>query len=1229
MDRLETMRREAAEHIRFGFPEDLPVGRRAGEIADLWKKHRIIIVGGATGSGKTTQLPKIAFSLGCGRKGRIGCTQPRRIATSAMAKYLADELKVQCGEEVGFQVRFSNHCSDRTIFKFMTDGILLAETAGDRRLLEYDCLIIDEAHERSLNIDFALGYLKDLLPRRPDLKVAISSATLDMAEFRRFFPEAGVIEIEGRSFPVEDYYQIPEAADEELEHQVARAVDFAGELDPFGDILVFLPGEREIRDAADLLNGRALRNTEVLMLFSRLSSSDQQKIFRPGPKRRIILATNVAETSLTIPRIRFCIDSGLARISRYNPRTRIQELHVESISRASIRQRRGRCGRVRDGLCIHLYSEDEEKRADEFTDPEIRRTSLAGVILQMALLRLPRIDRFPFLDPPPPGLVREGLRTLADLEAITSAGTLTETGYALARLPLDPHLGKMLLAGDERKLLREMIVVACALSVPDVRERPAENPRPADEAHRKFNVPESDYLTFVKLYNALLDFCSGAKPSHGQMRKFCRANYLSYRRMTEWFDLIADVSSAAGEILHRRVADPFAKLENIDSRMLHTAILAGIPRNISHFDRENNVYRGAGGAKSLIFPGSALAGKKPLPEWLVSFSFTETSRLFARVNASILPEYLEQAAPHLLNKVYDQPHFEEKSGFVRAREKLTFGNLLIHPGRRVDYSRIDPRDCREIFIREGLVSGKVALPGSWVEQFNALREELLSLERKMRRPDAIWDGEAAAEYFLEHLPPEVMSVKSLEKHGTPCLPERELLMQRQLEPLVPEDYPDTLEFSGETFHLLYTFAPGEKEDGVRLLVPEKQLNLLPPWALSAPVPGYRRELAELYLRKLPRERRRAFSPLRETAENFMTAWKTGRLFPERDFAEILADFLHISPGEFDGVEVPPGLRCKILLLDRDGKVVRELDEVPGMRNNSSRIVSRRGEIRSLTVEHALSWPESGEMPRSIPLPGDTGKTAYPALTDETTGVGKQLFLRENEAAASHRAGVLRLFELQNRQQFDFLKRRVRLSRETLLGFFVRDAGKSYLRDLVLAAAETALGGDLENIRSGERFREASEKAVQEWGNALDDRTERLEKMHLLLASCDGLRRETRNTPGGVNLKRQLDVMFRAGFLRDAIVWDNYPRYLKGIRLRLERMNASPARDEEKFAAVEEYFEKFMASFASAGDPGRSAGLLEYHFLLEESLLAVFAPEIRTAVRNPLKLLPLKWEELRL
>ncbi len=1228
MRQFEAARREAAEKIKFTYPEDLPVGRRAGEIAELWRKHQLIILGGATGSGKTTQLPKIAFSLGCGRKGRIGCTQPRRIAATAMANRLADELKVSCGGEVGFQVRFSNHCNEKTIFKFMTDGILLAGTAGDRKLLEYDCLIIDEAHERSLNIDFCLGYIKDLLPRRPDLKVAISSATLDMEEFKRFFPDAGVIEVEGRSFPVEDFYQIPEDADEELEDQVARAVKFAGELDPSGDILVFLPGEREIRDTADLLNGRNFPNTEVLMLFSRLSSQDQQKIFRPGSKRRIILATNVAETSLTIPRIRFCVDSGLARISRYNPRNRIQELHIESISRSSIRQRRGRCGRLRDGVCIHLYSEEEEKRADEFTDPEIRRTSLAGVILQMAMLRLPRIDRFPFINPPPSALVREGLRTLTDLEAITPSGALTETGRELARLPLDPHLGKMLLSGKKFKLFPELLTTVAALSVPDVRERPAENPRPADEAHRKFNDSRSDYLGMINLYNALMDFSSGKKPTHGQMRKFCRANYLNYNRMTEWMNLIDDVFSSARELAWQ-VKAPAGKLENIDYQLYHTAILSGIPRNVSHYDREKNVFCGVGGSKYLIFPGSALAGKKPLPEWLMSFALTETSRLFARINASIAPEYLERAVPHLLNKVYDQIHYEERSGFVRAREKLTFSGLTVNPGRRIDYSRINPRECREVFIREGLAEGRVNLPGSWVEEFNFLRDELLALEQKVRRPGTIWDGEAAIEYFMEHLPPEALSARSLKQDKNSYLPTMEILMQSQHEEILPGDYPDYLEFSGERFRLIYQFAPGEKEDGVRLLAREKQLNLLPPWALSAPVPGYRRELAEIYLRKLPRERRREFFPLRETVDKFIAAWKSGKLFTERDFAGTLAEYLNINPAEFDGVEIPPGLRCRILVLDEQGKVIRELDEVPGMRESGSKVVSRRGEIKKLTVEHSLAWPDSGRIPEKMPLPGDAEKTVYPAVTDEVTGVGKQLFLRENEARASHRAGVLRLFALQNRQQYDFLKRRIRLNKDILLGFFFHDPGKRYQDDLVTAAAEEAMGGDLWSIRSAEEFAAAGEKAIQEWGTALDDRLERLDKLQQLFAASDRLRRENRNSPGGLTLDRQLKVLFRPGFIRDGIVWEHYPRYLKGIRLRLERMHVSPARDMDKFAAVEEYFEKFMAAFAAVENPEKFPDLMEYHFLLEESLLAVFTPEIKPAVRNPLRLLPEKWEKMRL
>jgi len=610
--------------LRLQFPAALPVSHRIPEICELWRKHQVIILGGDTGSGKTTQLPKAAALIGCKH---IGITQPRRIAATAMARRVAEECGTECGRGVGYQVRFDAKVSPETRIKFMTDGILLAETRGDRKLENYDAIIIDEAHERSLNIDFLLGYLKDLLPRRPDLKVAVSSATMDLEHFSEFFDHAPIVEVEGRTFPVEDVFQEPLDEDEDLSEQVARAVEFLSGLDRRGDILVFLPGEREIRECADLLTGRKLFDTEILPLFARLSSADQQKVFHPGRQRRIILATNVAETSITIPGIRFCVDSGLARISRYNPRSRVQELRIEQISQASARQRRGRCGRTADGVCVHLYGEEDLAQADAYTDPEIKRTSLAGVILQMAVLRLPRIDRFPFPDPPQSTAVREGLRLLEDLGAMLPGGRLTREGWSIADLPVDPHIGKMLLEAARRDVLRDMLPIAAYLSIQDPSERPADRQQAADEAHRKFQDETSDYMGILKLWRAL----SSEAVSNSTLRKFAKTNFMNFSRLREWRNLEADLRDACRAL---RLAAPAAAGGPVDADSMHKSILSGVPRQIARYMPEYRFYLGAGGKKYVLFPGSGLSKRKKPAAWIVSFALVETARLFRRLTVS-------------------------------------------------------------------------------------------------------------------------------------------------------------------------------------------------------------------------------------------------------------------------------------------------------------------------------------------------------------------------------------------------------------------------------------------------------------------------------------------------------------------------------------------------------------------------------------------------------------------
>ncbi len=1222
----------ACERLRIAFPPELPISRHIDEIEAAWREAPVIIVGGDTGSGKTTQLPKIALQLGFGRTGRIGCTQPRRLAAMAMARRAAQELNAGFGREVGYQVRFDDQTTNGTVLKFMTDGILLAETRHDRNLRQYEVLIIDEAHERSLNIDFLLGYLKNLLPHRPDLKVAISSATLDTGEFSKFFHDAPVIAIEGRTYPVEDVYLPPEE-DEELSAQIARATEFVTELDPRGDILVFLPGEREIRETTDLLSGRRLPRTEVLPLFGRLSAGEQQKVFSPGGQRRIILATNVAETSVTIPRIRFVIDSGLARIKRFNPRTQIEELQVETISQASARQRRGRCGRIADGVCVHLYSEDDLLRSAPYTDPEIKRTGLAGVILQMAALGLPKITHFPFINPPPGAAIREGFRTLEELRAIDASGRLTRDGWKLAALPIDPHLGKMLAFAEQRRVLPELLVLVAYLSIRDPQERPLDKQQAADEAHRKFRNQKSDFLSILNLWNAM----RSETESNRSLRQFCKVNFLNFNRMREWKNLVSDLAEAAKELKWSGAVQP-GVLENTPYDLVHQALLAGIPRHIAKYLPEERCFLGTGGRRYQIFPGSGLYRKRPVPDWLLSFALVETSRLFARQNAEIKPEYLEAAAPHLCSKIYDQPKWDPESGFVYARERLTFGGLLIHTGRRVLYSKSHPAEAREIFIREALATGAVTIPGTWVARHVEVLADLARLEEKVRRPGTVLDTEAVVEHYLTLLPPEIHSTRAL-RELTARDPQdysitSEDAMQEQFIRFDRADYPDKLCFSGQSFRLRYRFAPGEPEDGITMLVPSDQLNLLPDWGLDYLVPGFLGDKVELLIRALSKPLRQAVSPISEAVSGFLAGLKSGKIFREQPLSAALAEYLRersgesIAPADFDGARLPAHLILKIAELDRNGRCVKLHQELPETHRTGSRLSRAVAGAGKFTVTGSTVWPGTGPLPAEVELPNGNGRVAYPALCDEGASVGQALYLKESEARLQHVRGLRRLFKLENGPQLKFLRRSIRFSREVELSWFLND--RSYPDELLDAAIELSFEKDPWEIRDELAFGIAAEHAKQEVGATVDRLIQTLEGYYPVWRQIRDLlpKIRPRSRTSSEDIHDELDFLFRRGFLKTRPAISSYGRYLRGLKLRSERAAAAPGRDESKLEALAAYVERFRIAVGSVPEIADKPELLDFWELLEECRLAVFAPEVPPALRSPQKHLAAAWEALR-
>ena len=1209
------------------YPSALPISRHADALLDLWRRHQLIIVAGDTGSGKTTQLPKIAMQLGCGIAGRIGCTQPRRLAATAMARRLAQELKGEYGGIAGSQVRFEDHTSMETVLKFMTDGILLAEFRDDPLLRQYDCLIIDEAHERTLNIDFLLGLIKNLLPKRPDLKVAISSATLDTGRFSGFFDDAPLMEIAGRTFPVEDIF-LPPLDDEELPEHVARAVEYLSGFDRRGDILVFLPGEREIRDCTGMLTGRNYPATEVLPLYARLSSADQQKVFHPGSKRRIILSTNVAETSLTIPRISFCIDSGLARVSRFNPRTRIQELQIEMISRASARQRRGRCGRTADGICVKLYSEADLEMAPEYTDPEIKRSSLAGVILQMAALRLPDIRNFDFIDPPKAQAVREGIRTLSDIGAINDLNRLTPDGRMLARIPLDPHLGKMLLTAPQLKVVPQLLILTAGLTVGEVKERPAEKCQAADEAHRRWKDERSDFISMLKLWNDLA-VCD----SNGILRKFCLRNYLSFRRVREWRNLVLDLADAI------RYREPIGKVEFESYEQIHHAILSGIPRNIGFYDRENQIYRSTDARKFHLFPGSVLACKKRRPpEWVMIFHLVETSRIFGRTAAEITPQLPEKCAPHLCAKSYDQEHYDPASGFVRAREKLSLGGLIINAGRKVDFGRCNPAAAREIFIREALLPGLVDLPGSPVEKYNRIKEQLQLLELKMRRPGTIYDPEAAAAKFFAALPEEVNSISSLKNairnRRFSCNFDAPALMLEQFTAFDAGDYPDFLTFGGVKFPLVYRFAPGEADDGAVLMVRESMLNLLPANVLDYPVPGYFADFGEALMRSLPKEVRRTIGGIAEAAKRFADHLKNDLSAREMPPAEAMTEFLlydseiELNPRCFAPQRVPQYLKLKLGVLNDEGKFKELLTELPGNLHRDSRLSAALPGVSRHTAAKLTAFPaDAGVMPESVEVPPGSRRLSYPALVDEGDSVAKQLFLKLPEAKRRHRRGIVRLFLLEHARQLKFLKRNLHFSNELRLSLMLNCSASEFENEVLSAALCAAAGCDLWEVRSAVDYAAAAEEMAMNWADETDALCAALERY---TADCTAIRALARRAgKNGDAITDHLKSLFAPGFVRRPALLNDYPRYLRALKLRAERLINNPAKDAAKATGLTPYIERFTAAAATVEELTDSDGLYEFWELLEECRIAIFAPEVKCAVRSPLAKLEKAWEDLRI
>lgn len=1229
---------------RFRYP-DLPISRRRREIAEALKRHQVVVVVGETGSGKTTQLPKIALEVAGARRGKLGCTQPRRLAAVAVARRIAEETGCELGGYVGYQVRFDDHTGPETKLKLMTDGILLAETQNDRDLRQYHTLILDEAHERSLNIDFLLGYMKLLLARRRDLKLIISSATMDAGAFSEFFDGAPVINVEGRTYHVDLHYMPARNAEEELPQHVARAVQWLSEYDSKGDVLVFLPGEREIRDCADELCALQLPRTDILPLFARLGLGEQQRIFRPvRGTRRIVLATNVAETSLTIPGIIYVIDSGLARISRYLPGRQIQRLQIEPISQASARQRAGRCGRVTEGVCIRLYTEDDFAQREPYTDPEIKRSALAGVILRMADLKLPPLGEFPLPDPPSPRLVNEGYKTLREIGAIDRHKKLTATGRSLARLPLDPRLGRMLLEAERERCLPELLVIVAALNIMDPRERPAEFSTQADQAHAQWKNADSDFLSLLSLWRSTLEFREKRGFRRNQLRKWCAKNYVSFLRVIEWHNLAQDLAAALQDTMRWRIPALPAESEQAAPDMIHRALLAGVPLQFGLWRPEDKAYRGAGGRNFSIFPGSGLFKRNKRAEWVFGTELVETQRLWLRRAAVLNPAWAEQVAPQLCSHHAYDAEWDEAAGVVYAKERVTCGGLTIIDGRRISYARFNPAAARSILIREGILEMKLRETPPFLAHLEDMREKVRTAEAKLRRRDLIWCAEGVYRFFDSVLPPDCVSAKTLrawrekaEKTNPRILfvPYADCVYPGEDE-APPDLYPDTVSAAGQTYPVYYCHAPGEEDDGVTFEAHIDQLEAMPDWLPGWGVPAHLADRAEILLRTLPKDLRAFLMPIAETAGDFADSWQ-GRE-QDRPLAQALAEFVMQRSGkfcnaqQFDLSRLPSEYVTKIWVCDDHGKELALGADLAALRQKLADYRQKRfakKASRSFSATAMTQW-DCGDLPETVNVGSGPG---YPALHEEGEKVRVKVFSSAQEAALSHRSGVRRLALIKHGDFIRGIRKRlpVKSVEAKLAMASIGAQQKNNVADTIYAAMDLSLAPLPRTAAAFEaaclRMREQVYDAI---AGPLSKAWEQLAELHtplrefLLTASGSPC-----NARIAADLQREWDWLTRPFFLSSMEPGRlaDYLRFLRGLKERMRKIAEQPAaRELERIdtlnAAISPSF------YEEYNRHPHSPAWLEYGWMLAEFRLSVFAPSLALKGRASAKKLAAAAELLR-
>ncbi len=1294
---LREQRRGGVPHVRY--EDALPISAQRAEIAAAIREHQVVIVCGETGSGKSTQLPKICLEMGRGIEGLIGHTQPRRIAARSVAARIAEELGTPLGQQVGFKVRFAEALSAQTYIKLMTDGILLAETQGDPYFDQYDTIILDEAHERSLNIDFLMGYLKRLLPKRPDLKLIITSATIDAARFSSHFATSGgpapVVEVPGRTYPVELRWR-PAMADEEVgepdfQQAVLSAVEEVAAIDR-GDILIFMPTERHIHETSKMLRGRPIpgdpngNETEILPLYARLSMGEQQKVFHPGSKRRIVIATNVAESSLTVPRVRYVIDPGTARVSRYSPRTKTQRLPIEAISRASADQRKGRCGRVGPGICVRLFSEEDYLRRDAFTVPEIQRTNLASVILQTKALRLGAIERFPFLDPPKPDAIRDGYRTLWELGALDAKRELTEIGRQLSRLPIDPRFGRMIIAAGEEGCLHEVLIIAAALSVQDPRERPLEKQEAADACHALRADEQSDFVAYLKLW----DFYHKLKAelSQNQLRKACKQNFLSYNRMREWLDVhrelmelvrqagLSPEESNKAPRKARRVKQGHTERQQFDQ--IHRAVLPGLLSNVA-LRGDGYEYAVAGGGKGHVWPGSGLFEQKP--KWLVAAELVETTRRYMRTCGRIDPRWIESMAGHLVKRSYHGVHWEAAHASAMALERVTLFGLTIIPGRRVHYGPIDPETSRHLLIENGLVEGRIEPKPAFLQDNEALVEDLERLQAKLRRRDLLVGDFSRYEFYDRRVPADVYDGNSLtrwiRRNPNALTMNRSDLLREDVGDLGEDRFPDSLQVDHLTLPLDYEYDPGSPKDGLTINVPIEVLNQVASEPLGWLVPGLIEEKVLALIRSLPKALRTHFVPAPGTAKQVAPLLRFGEGELRVAVAAALSRLagIPVPSDAFQEDRLPPELRMSIRVNDAEGRSLiagRDLDAIRTELGRQAAESFSKLDDPQWNRDGLTEW-DFGDLPAELEMShGRLTVKAYPALIDCEGSVSLRLVDSPARAEQETYFGLRRLCFLaakkELRTQIDWLPnfRRMDVYASTLPGLDLRKQLAELLADRAMVFGQSVPGSRMEFEQLVAAGRERIAWAVQELAGVVGSIFEGYHQTRLAMDQLAS-RANKAAIPGvelklggrAVNLRavpKTLPVRSPQGpaetprwqYVIDDIgeqiaqlmdpktfsktPWEwlrQYPRYFRAICARLENLPAGLPRDWEKFQEFQPRWQLFHEHWQHLQRQGSiSPEAVHLRWMLEEYRVSLFAQKLGTSIPISPKRLDQQWAKLQ-